>query len=98
MCRAVLERVVKEHYITDSTERTSTDKSGKQREKGLGELVVLAEKKFEFLRTLKLAEVKDAGDEILHRYNRRQPLSASDEKAIVDYMRTLKTLIQKVEG
>jgi hypothetical protein len=98
MCRSVLEAVVKEHYITDSTERTWTDKSGKQRERGLGELVVLAEKRFEYLRALKLAALKDAGDEILHRYRRRQPLSESDEKAILNYMRTLKTLIQKVEG
>jgi hypothetical protein len=30
-------------------------------------------------------------------YHRREPLSSYDEKAIVDYMQTLKTLIQKVE-
>jgi len=98
MCRAVLERVVKEHYITDPTERTWTDKSGKQREKGLSELIVLAEKRFEYLGTLKLDEIKNAADGILHRYHGRQPLSVSDENAIIDYMQKLKTLIQKVEG
>ena len=56
-----------------------------------------AEKRFEFLRTLKLAELKETGDEILHRYHRRQPLGASDEKVIIDYMQSLKTLIQNVE-
>ncbi len=98
MCRAVLEMVVKDHYITDPKDRAWTDKSGKQREKGLGELIVLAEKRFKFLPPLKLAIIKEAGDEILHRYQRRQPLSDSDEKTIIEYMQALKTLIQKVEG
>lgn len=96
MCRAVLEMVLNAHYVTDPKDRTWTDKSGRQREKGLGELIALAEKRFESLRPLKLARIKDAGDEILHRYQRRRPLGARDEKAIIDYMRTLKTLIQNV--
>ena len=98
MCRSVLEMVVKDHYITDSKDRIWTDKSGNEREKGLGDLIVLAEKRYQSLRPLKLVGLKNAGDEILHRYSRREPLSASDEAAIIDYMRTLKTLIQKVEG
>jgi len=98
VCRAVLEMVVKDHYASDPKDRTWTHKSGRQREMGLGALIVLAEKRFEFLRPLKLAALKDAGDEILHRYRRREPLSESDEKAIIEYMRTLKTLIQQVEG
>src|SRR5271166_497230 len=98
MCRAVLEMVIKEHYVSDPLDRTKTDKSGKKREKGLGELVVLAENRFECVRALKLSALKDAGDEILHRYHRRERLSASDEKAIIDYMHTLKTLIQRVQG
>lgn len=57
----------------------------------LNALIVLAKDRFEFLRPLKLAVMKDAGDEIFHRYHRREPLSASDDRAIIDYMRTLKT-------
>lgn len=98
MCRAVLEIVIKDHYIPDPQDRTYTDRGGKVREKGLGELIVLAEKRFEFLRPLKLGALKCAGDRILHRYNRSEPTRRDDEQRIVMIMTTLKTLIQQASA
>jgi hypothetical protein len=88
MCRAVLEMVLKTRYLAPNHA---------SQEYGLKKIISLAESRSAFLRKLRLSELKEAGDEILHRYHRRDPLSASDEKQIIDYMRTLKTLIQKVE-
>jgi hypothetical protein len=50
--------MVKDHCISDAKDRTWRDKSGREREEGLGELIVLAEKRYEFLRPLKLAAMK----------------------------------------
>ena len=97
MCRAVLEMVIRDHYLPDEQDRTYENIRGNKREKGLGDLILLAEKRYPSLRPLRLAGLKNTGDEILHRYNRREPLGAADEKAIIEYMRTLKTLVQKVE-
>ena len=96
MCRAVLEMVLKDHYVTDPKDRTWINKSGKQREKGLLELILIAEKRYQSIQPLNLARLKNAGDGILHHYNRREPLSVTDERAIVEYMKTLKTLVEKV--
>ena len=92
LCRAILEMVLKHHYLTDPKDRTWVDKSGKVRDKGLGELIVIAEKRYG-LRRLNLERLKNAGDAILHPDG---SLSPSDEKAIIEYMLTLKTLIQKL--
>jgi hypothetical protein len=59
---------------------------------GLGELIVTAEKRYR-LRRPDLDRLKRAGDAILHPNG---SLSPADEKTIIEYMLTLKTLIQKV--
>jgi hypothetical protein len=98
MCRAVLDRVMRDHYIPDAKDKTYIDRSGKARDKGLGELIVLAEKRYEFLGSLKLSTLKEDGDVILHRYHERKALNVADEKIIIEYMQTLKTVIQNVGG
>ena len=90
MCRAILEMVIKDHYITDPKDQLQ--KSGQP--KTLNALIALAKDRFEFLRPLELGAIKDAADQILHRH---RELSASEEKAIIEHLRTLKTLVQKVE-
>ena len=92
LCRAILEMVLKDHYITDPKDRTRVDKSGKVRDKGLGDLILTAEKRYG-LRRLDLDRLKLAGDAILHPDG---SVSPADKKTIIEYMLTLKTLIQKV--
>jgi hypothetical protein len=82
--------VIKDHYITDPKDHV--EKSGQP--KGLGKLIANAKDRFESLRPLELGAIKGAADQILHRHRQ---LSALEEKAIIEHMRTLKTLIQKVE-
>jgi hypothetical protein len=99
LCRAILEMIIKSHYVTDPKDRTRVDGSGKVRDKGLGELIVTAEKRYGFRRTglrrADLNQLKFAGDAILHPDG---SLSPADEKLVIEYMLTLKTLIQKVMG
>ena len=73
------------------------DGSGTRRERGLDDLIMLAEKRVEFFGSLNLSALKAAGDEVLRRYDQFEPLSDADEKTIVEYLRTLKALVQKVE-
>jgi hypothetical protein len=93
MCRAILEIVLTVHYLPDDL--YETDRNGGKHKKKLGKLIVAAEKRYEFLRPLKCGNLKEKGDEILHRYRGDESLSMADEIAIVGYMRTLKALIQR---
>jgi hypothetical protein len=93
-CRAILEMVLKIHYLPDDC--SYVNKKGEERDKPLGDLIVLAEKKYDSLSRFGLTTLKDRGDAILHRYHRNEPLSRADENAILEYMHTLKMLIQRV--
>jgi hypothetical protein len=93
MCRAVLEMVLKTHYLTDEE---IVDKMGN--EWGLKKLISLAEARYSFLPRLRLSELKEGGDDVLHKYHKRERLSASDEKAIIDYMRTLRRSFRRLRS
>ncbi len=58
-------------------------------------LIIIAEERYKSVKLLNLAALRDAGDRILHLYQSNQPLDRADEKAILEYMRTLKALIQR---
>ena len=67
-------------------------------EPGLKKIISLAESRYAFLRKLRLSELKEAGDAILHKYHRRERLSAAEDRAIIGYMQTLKTVIEWIEA
>ena len=100
MCRATLEMVLKLHFLPD--DHLKHEKNGNLKrnargellEEGLSGLIVMAEKRYNTIKSLNLKELRDAGDQFLHRYHSKVPLSRADEKAIIQYMVTLKTLIQ----
>lgn len=90
MCRAVLEMVLKDHYgIVDR--RTGRH----EREPRLGELIVLADAKYDFIQGDRLRRLSDRANTILHSFRTREPLSTADDQVIIEFMKTLKFLIQR---
>jgi hypothetical protein len=94
MCRAALELILKYHYLTEDSYKYKT-KKGDWRDRGLANIIILAEKRYQFLTYYKLKNIKNTGDEVMHRYSEQQKLSADDERNIINYIRTLKFLIDK---
>lgn len=91
MCRAVLEMVLKEHY--DIVDRRAASRH--DREPGLGELIVLADAKYDFIQGDRLKKLSGQANTILHSFQSREPLSAADDQVIIAFMKTLKFLIQR---
>lgn len=91
MCRAVLEMVLKDHY--DIVDRRAVSRHN--REPGLGELIVLADAKYDFIQGDRLKTLSGQANTILHSFKSREPLSASDDQVIIEFMKTLKFLIQR---
>jgi hypothetical protein len=94
MCRVCLETVLKEHYGLETTYRT---KKGDVRERGLGELIVLASKKWDMIRAndAEIKQIKSRGYEIVHRYTTTRSITAEEERTIVRFFCTLKSLIER---
>ncbi len=95
MCRAVLELVLKTHYLA-ADPRLAEDSDG--REPGLKKIIALAESRYAVLGKLRLSDLKSAGDTILHKYHRRERLSSTEDGVILEYLKTIKTVIQQVEA
>lgn len=95
MCRAALEQTLKTHYLSRSDYIYKTKKN-EDREKGLRELISLAEKRYEHIVK---KEALDYGirlaDNIMHNYSRERRLDQEDNRAIREFLVTLKTLIEK---
>lgn len=95
MCRAALEIVLKKHYGLDVT---YTKKNGDTREKPLGELIILASEKYDFFPQKRVRDLKDKANTIMHNYSEGMPLSNEDERTIIEFLRTVKFLIERAPG
>lgn len=94
MCRAVLELLLKEHYLPGEEHQYFSKNNNERRDKGLKELIALAAKRYECFSDSRVRKLKEDGDAVLHNYGRKQ-LSPADERILRDYLITLKTLIAK---
>jgi hypothetical protein len=84
MCRAALEMVLKEHYG-----------KGAWNDLLLGKIIVLACQKFNFVDQGRLERLSGDANRILHNYQNRDPMSEHDERTILEFLKTVKFLIQR---
>lgn len=92
MCKAALEMVLKQHY---NLPYQFVDKEGQRRDKGLAELIVLADEKYDFVQSNKILPLKNKADKIMHSYSRARKLPEEDEQTILQFLKTVKFLIQR---
>ncbi len=95
MCRAILETILKEHYDLEFQYR---DNKGKLRDKGLGELIILADERYKFVQGKRVRNLSDAANKIMHRYSARNKITVEDEKIIIDFFKTNKFLLERAPG
>jgi hypothetical protein len=86
MCRAVLEMVLKDHYGKNEWNDPRLK---------LGKIIVLASQKFDFIHEKRITRLAQNANEILHNYSRRIRMSEGDEKSILEFLKTVKFLIQR---
>ncbi len=91
-CRAALEMILKRHYGLDFQFK---DEKGRTRDKGLGDLIILASEKYDFVQGKRLRRLTDDSNSILHNYSRRKRLSATDEGVILEFLKTIKFMIER---
>ncbi len=84
MCRAALEVVLKQHYLPDQ-----------QNNSDLSDLIILADKRYEFVQAGKIDPIRKKANGILHKYHDVERLSEEDERTILSYLKTLRFLIQR---
>jgi len=86
MCRAVCELVLRRLY-------TNAGGDGAEK-KTLGDLIVIAERKFKKLRQLGLRSHRNNANSILHEYRANQRPSAQRNEQVLSFLTTLRTLIE----
>jgi hypothetical protein len=91
MCRAILEMLLKEHYELDYHYK---DRDGRTREKGLGDLIILAAKKYEFIEKKRLKRLTDNANGLMHNYKSEKESVSVDEEAVVDAFKLIKFMIE----
>lgn len=91
-CRAALEMILKLHYEIDYQFK---DREGRIRDKGLGELIILADEKYAFIQGKRLERLTNDANNVIHNYSRRNRLSEADERTILEFMKTIKFLIER---
>lgn len=84
MCRAALEMVLKNHYG-----------QGQWNECDLAKVISMASKKYKFVREGQSHRFRRMANKVMHEYNSSNDLSQEEEKVIIDFFVTLKSLIQK---
>ena len=89
MCRAVCEDVLKQHFglLIQKDRRGYGPK--------LRKIIILAEEKYEWVRLLELVPKVEYANGILHAYDRSTKITTTDEKNILDFLTTVKTLIER---
>jgi hypothetical protein len=97
ICRAALETVLKEHYLPGKRHQYQ-DKNGKWWDQPLTNLIILAEEKFKHIQSGRNRPLADKANGILHRYSGTTKLSHQDERTIIDFLRTIKFLINRAEA
>jgi hypothetical protein len=92
MCRAALELLLKQHYRLEFQYR---DPQGRIRDEGLGQLIFLAEKKYQFIQSGKLRPLVDWANGILHSSSRQNTALPAQERTLIDFFKTIKFLIDR---
>jgi len=87
MCRAALERVLKEHYG-----------KGRWNDLRLAEIIALASKRYNFVDESRLRRLTNGANGILHNYSKHARTSEQDEKTILEFLKTVKFLVQRAPG
>ena len=88
MCRAALEKVLKKHYGKGEWD----DPTLKLK---LGEIIVLASQRYHFIQEGKLGKLTRSANTILHNYSKRERMSDQDDRTILEFLKTVKFLIQR---
>lgn len=88
MCRAALEMILKKHY---------GDGDWEDPKKSLSKVIAAASKRYEFIRADELTEFKNRADAIMHRYSQEYIISKEDERTILMFLATLKSLVEDAE-
>lgn len=84
MCRAALEMVFKKHYGR-----------GKWEDLKLGKIVVLADQQYDFVQEGRIRPLVERTNTIIHNYSTIERLSKDDDRAILNFLKTVKFLIQR---
>jgi hypothetical protein len=84
MCRAALEMVLKQHYGHDQWNNEK-----------LENLIVLASKRYDFIQYKKIDPIRDKANKILHRYHSAERISEEDDLTIINFLKTLRFLIER---
>jgi len=84
MCRAALETVLRQHYGR-----------GKWEDEKLGQLVVLASRQYDFVQEKRITPLVQKANRILHNYAKADRLSEQDDRTILNFLKTVKFLIQR---
>jgi hypothetical protein len=85
MCRAALEMVLKTHHG-----KGEWDDGLK-----LGQIIVLASQRFDFIQEGRLRRLTQDANAILHRYSSDTRMTDEDERTIIEFLKTVKFLIQR---
>jgi hypothetical protein len=85
MCRAALEMVLKQRY----------GKGEWNDGLKLGQIIVLASQKFDFIQEGRLRRLTHNANSILHSYSSHTRMTDQDERTIVEFLRTVEFLIQR---
>ncbi|MGH7037390.1 MAG: hypothetical protein ACREE4_12325 [Stellaceae bacterium] len=84
MCRAALETVLKRHYGHGQWENVK-----------LGQLVILASQQYDFIQEKRITSLVQKANRIVHGYDQVDRLSDEDDRAILNFLKTVKFLIQR---
>lgn len=87
MCRTVYEEFLKKHLGLE------IPKNKKGYYPPLAKIIVLAEKKFEWIGPLELGQKTEYVNGILHAYDRATEITVAEEKIVLDYLKAVKTLL-----
>jgi hypothetical protein len=91
LCRSCVEILLKKHYLANDHKRET--RKGKPADKPLKDLIILAERRYAVWNRAKMAPRLARANDILHNYSRVGRLDPKDDKIILDYLVTLRTLI-----
>ncbi len=89
MCRAVCEEVLKQYFGLE------IPKDRRGYDPPLSKIIILAEEKYEWVGPLEVGPKVENVNGILHAYDRSTKISAANEKNILDFLTTVKTLMEK---
>jgi hypothetical protein len=92
MCRAILEMVLKKHYDIDIYFQ---DRNGSRRDKGLGQLIILASEKYDFIQKSKIDLLSKTANKILHDYSMGKKFNSENDEVIISFLKTVKFVIER---